>query len=120
MPPERTPSGAEKDRALQQVASYSKKVRRKGGLKEVRGLFRGNLLYLEGVKEAKEGLVGRVFGMSKVRGVAKLARLEYRGNGKWLFLYYDASAQKYRNHPSLREGSLDDCFSTLSRVFFAG
>lgn len=120
MSPERTPSGAEKDKILAQLNTYSRKVRRRGGLKELRGMFRGNLFYIEGVKEAKEGLVGRMFGMSKVRGIARLARMEYRGSGKWLFLYYDASDQKYRNHPSMREGSLDQCFEVLTKVFFAG
>jgi hypothetical protein len=116
---DRVPTAADKDKALAQLLTYSKKVRQKGGLKEVRGLFRGNLFYIEGVKEAKEGLIGRVMGMKKVRGIAKLARMEYQGGGKWLFLYYDASDQKYRNHPSMRDGSMDQCLATLTKVFFS-
>ena len=86
-------------------------------MKEIRAHFKGNALFLEVVKEAKEGLVGRVFKMGTVRGVARLARLEFLGPNKWKFLIYKSDIQKYTNYKGLQEGTIEDCLDAAAEVY---
>ena len=87
------------------------------GVAEIRGKFRGNHLFLEVVKEAKGGLVGRMFKMGSVRGIGRLARLEYLGPNKWKFLIYKSDREKYGQCPELLEGTIEECLDAAARVY---
>jgi hypothetical protein len=121
MSPQSTISREDQKLTLSRLNRHAKKhYVRKRGVKEIRAHFKGNLLFLEVVKEAKEGLVGRVFRMGTVRGVARLARLEYLGPNKWRFLIYDYDMNKYTTHQNLREGTIEECLDAAGKVYLSG
>ncbi len=84
---------------------------------EVRGHFKGNHLFLEVVKEEKGGLVGRVFKMGSVRGIGRLARLEYLGPNKWKFLIYKPDKKLYGPYPDFSEGTIEECLDAAAAVY---
>ena len=102
---------------LSRLKTHSKRYVRKKGVKEIRARFKGNHLFLQVVKEAKSGLIGRMFGMGEVRGVGRLARLEYLGPNKWKFLIYKYETEKYAPYSQLKEGSIEECLDAAARVF---
>ena len=118
MSPVKIPSPENQKLALSRLQAHAKKryIGRQG-VKEIRAHFKGNALFLEVVKEAKEGLVGRVFKMGTVRGVARLARLEFLSPNKWKFLIYKGDIQKYTNHRDLREGTIEECLDVAAKVY---
>ncbi len=118
MSPVSIPSDENKKLTLSRLETHAKKhyIGRQG-VKEIRGHFKGNHLFLEVVKEEKEGLVGRIFKMGSVRGIARLARLEYLGPNKWRFLIYKSDIQKYSNYRDLQEGTIEDCLDAAAKVY---
>jgi hypothetical protein len=102
---------------LSRLKTHSKKYTGRRGVKEIRGHFQGNHLFLQVVKEAKSGFIGRMFGMGEVRGVGRLARLEYLGLNKWKFLIYKYETEKYGPYPDLVEGTIEDCLDAAARVY---
>lgn len=103
--------------ALARLKTYSQKYVGRNGIKEIRGIFKGNHLFLQVVKEEKGGLIGRMFGMGSVRGVGRLARLEYLGPNKWKLLIYKHETEKYAPYSDLQEGSIEECMDAVARVF---
>jgi len=112
LPPPKVQQGA-----LTRLQAHAKKYVGKRGIKEIRGIIKGNHLFLQVVKEAKGGLIGRMFGMGEVRGVGRLARLEYLGPNKWKFLIYKYETEKYGPYPDLQEGTIEDCLDAAARVY---
>ena len=92
------------------------KLRRKG-IKEIRTRHNGPYLFLDLVKEEKSGLVGRMFGMGSMRGVAKVGRLEFLGPNKWRPLYYKADTQKYASRREFQNGPIEACVEAVLAVF---
>ena len=88
------------------------------GIKEFRTHFRNQHLFIEVVKEEKSGLVGRMFGMKSMRGVGKVARLEFLGPNRGEFLIYRSDTNKYRPHSNLSEGTIEDCVDAIFSIFF--
>lgn len=111
------PSPKVQEGTLTRLKAHSKKYVGKQGVKEIRGRFKGNHLFLQVVKEAKSGLIGRMFGMGEVRGVGRLARLEYLGPNKWKFLIYKHETEKYGPYPEFKEGSIEECLDAAARVY---
>lgn len=114
LPPPKVQEGT-----LSRLKTHSKKYVGKKGVKEIRARFKGNHLFLQVVKEAKSGLIGRMFGMGEVRGVGKMARLEYLGPNKWKFLIYKHETDKYAPYPNLKEGNVEECLDAAARVFLS-
>jgi hypothetical protein len=119
MPAPRTPSPQDQTLALSRVQTHAKQSRYIGkkGVKEIRGHVKGSHLYLEAIKQAKEGLVGRIFKMGSTTGIARLARLEFLGPNKWKFLIYDHESGKYVTYPQLREGTIEECLDAVAKVY---
>ena len=111
------PSPKVQDGTLQRLKAHAKKYQGKRGVKEIRGRFKGNHLFLQVVKEAKGGLFGRMFGMGEVRGFGRLARLEYLGPNKWKFLIYKYETEKYAPYRELQEGSIEQCLDAAAQVY---
>ena len=112
------PSPGAQQTAISALKKHAKKYRRRG-VSEFRGHFKANMLFVEVVKEAKSGLVGRVFGMGSVKGVGRLGRLEYLGPNKWKLLIYKFDAKKYGPHPRFNEGTLEACVDAAADIFIA-
>jgi hypothetical protein len=74
-------------------------------------------MFLQVVKEAKGGLIGKMFGMGEVRGIGRLARPEYLGPNKWKFLIYKPETEKYGPYGDLAEGTIEDCLDAAARVY---
>ena len=87
------------------------------GVAEIRGKFKGNHLFLEVVKEASGGFVGRLFQMGSVRGIGRLARLEYLGPDKWKFLIFKPDKKQYGPYHELREGTIEQCLDAAAKVY---
>jgi len=87
------------------------------GVSEIRGRFKENLLFLEVVKEESPGIGGLLFKRKIVRGVGKLARLEYLGPNKWKFLIYDGTVKKYVTSHDLQEGTIEECLDAAAKVY---
>ena len=92
----------------------------KRGVVEIRGKPKGNYLFLEVVKEEKGGVVGRMFKMGSVRGIGRLARLEYLGPNKWKFLIYKPDKKKYGPYYEFHEGTVEECLDAAARVYLIG
>ena len=119
MAPVRIPTAENKELALSRLQRHAKKNHLgKRGFKEIRTHFKGNHLFLEGVTEVKSGLAGRIFRMGNVRGVAKLARLEFLGPNKWKLLIYQSEIQKYGPPKSRSEGTVVECLDAVAQAFF--
>lgn len=110
------PSPRAQQTALSTLKTHAKKYRRRG-IAEFRGHFKANRLFVEVVKEAKSGLVGRMFGMGTVKGVGRLARLEYLGPNKWKLLIYKFDANRYGPHPTFNEGSITACVDAAADIY---
>ena len=117
MSPVRIPSAQDRELALSRLRAHAKKYVRRRGVKEIQARPKSNYLYLEVVKEAKAGLVGRMFGTASVRGVGRLARLEFVGPNKWKVLIYDYDIQKYTSQGDLREDTIEECLDAAARVY---
>ena len=117
MSPVKIPSDDDKKLTFSRLQRHAKKHYLRRGVKEIRGHFKGNHLFLEVVKEAKGGLIGRLFKMGDVRGVGRLARLEYLGPNKWKFLIHDYDVGKYITHKSFREGTVEECLDAAAKAF---
>lgn len=102
---------------LARLKLHSQKYVGKQGVREIRGVFKGNHLFLQVVKEEKGGFIGRMFGMGSVRGIGRLARLEYLGPNKWKFLIYKYETEKYAPYVDLQEGTIEDCVDAAARVY---
>ena len=89
----------------------------KNSVKEIRGIFKANHLFLEVVKEEKGGLVGKMFGAGTVRGVGRLARLDYLGPNKWKFLIYKPDINKYGPYSQLAEGTIEQCLDAVGDIY---
>ena len=87
------------------------------GITEIRGRFRDNYLFLEVVKEKPPGIGALLFKKQVVRGVGKLARLEYMGPNRWKILLYDSTVNKYVTYPPFREGTIEECLDAVGRVY---
>ena len=112
------PSPKIQEGTLQRLKTHAKKKYvGKKGIKEIRGQFKGNHLFLHVVKEEKGGLIGRVFRMGTVRGIGRLARLDYMGPNKWKFLIYKYEKQKYAPYPEFSEGTVEECLDAAARVY---
>ncbi len=116
MPPVKIPSDQDKELTESRLQRHSKKYCKRG-VKEIRGRFKGNHLFLEVVKEAKGGFIGRIFKMGDVRGVGKLARLEFLGPNSWKFLIYKYDMQKYTTHSKFKQGTIEDCVDAAAEAF---
>ena len=110
------PSPGAQQTALSALKNHARNYRRRG-ISEFRGHFKANMLFVEVVKEAKSGLVGRVFGMGNVKGVGRIARLEFLGPNKWKLLIYKYDSKKYGPHPRFNEGTLEACVDAAAEVF---
>ena len=75
------------------------------------------MLFVDAVKEAKGGLVGRLFGMGSVKGVGRLARLEYIGPNKWKLRIFKFDTKKYAPHPRFNEGTLEACVDAAADIY---
>lgn len=119
MSPVAIPTAENIDLATKRVQRYAKKnFIGRNGVKDIRVHFKTNAMTLEVVKEAKEGLVGRIFKMGSVRGVGKLARLEYLGPDKWKFFKYNYDATRYETHRDLRQGTVEECMAAVGKLYF--
>ena len=119
MAPVRIPTAENKELALSRLQRHAKKNHLgKKGFKEIRTHFKGNHLFLEGVTEVKAGITGRIFRMGTVRGVAKLARMEFLGPDKWKLLIYKSEIQKYGPHKTRSEGTVEECLDAVAQSFF--
>ena len=87
------------------------------GVTEIRGHFKGSYLFLEVVKDSGDGLVSRMFKMGHVRGIGRLARLDYLGPNKWKFLIYKPDKRKYGPYPDLSEGTIEQCLDAAAEVY---
>lgn len=87
------------------------------GITDIRGRFMDNYLFLEVVKEKTPGIGGLLFKRKIVKGVGKLARLEYLGPNKWKFLLYDAGVSKYVTYPPVLEGTIEECLDAAGKVY---
>lgn len=94
-----------------------KKYIGKKGIKEIRANFKGNHLFLQVVKEERGGFIGRMFKMDTVRGVGRLARLEYLGPNKWKFLIYKSDVNTYAPFHEFHGGPIEDCLDAVARVY---
>ena len=110
------PSPSTVDGALTRLKRHAAKYTRRG-VSEIRANVKANMMFLEVVKEAKSGLVGRVFGVGNVRGVGKMARLEYLGPNKWRLLIYKSDVNKYGPHPNFSEGTIEECLDAAAGIF---
>lgn len=115
------PSPQVQEKTLVRLQEYAKKKHYVGkrGITEIRGRFKGNHLFLEMVKEAKGGLVGKLFNMGSVKGIAKVARLEYLGPSKWKLLIYMNDTKKYAPNRELSDGTLEKCLDAIAQVFLS-
>jgi len=113
------PSPQVQEKTLAHLQAYAKKKHYVGkrGVTEIRGRFRGNHLFLEMVKEARGGFVGKLFNMGSVKGVAKVARLEYLGPSKWKFLHYKHDTKTYAPSRELRQGTIEECLDAAAKIF---
>ena len=89
------------------------------GVKEIRAQTKNNFMILEVVKEAREGLVGRLFSMGSVKAVGKMARLEFQGPNKWKFFIYNHDKQRFESYKNLREGTVEQCLDAAAKVFLS-
>lgn len=118
MSPVRFPSEQDKQLTLSRLQSHARtRYIGKGGVKEIRGRFKSNALFLEAVKEARSGFVGRMFRIGSVKGIGKLARLEFQGPNKWKFFIYSYENQRYESYKPLREGTIEECLDAAAEVF---
>ena len=118
MSPVAIPTSQNVDLARKRIERYAKKnLIGRNGVKDIRVHFKTNALLVEAVKEAKEGIVGRIFRMGSVRGVGKLARLEYQGPDKWKFFIYSYEAHRYETYRELREGTVEECMAAVGKVY---
>lgn len=85
-------------------------------MRDIRVHYSGNHLYLEAIKQAKGGLVGRIFGMGSTTGIARLARLEFVAGDGWRFLIYDHDSANYTTYQQLPEGTIEECLDAVASV----
>ncbi len=55
--------------------------------------------------------------MGTVRGVARLARLDYLGPNKWKFLIYKSDKKVYGPYGALQEGTIEECLDAAADVY---
>jgi len=104
--------------AIKRLKNHAKKrYEGKRGVTEIRGHIKGNHLFLEVVKETKEGLIGRIFRMGTVRGIARLARLDYLGPNKWKFLIYKSDKKVFGPYRAFQEGTIEECLDAAADVY---
>ena len=115
------PSPRVQEKTLARLKEYARRKRYVGkkGVTEIRGWFKGNHLFLEVVKEAKGGFVGKLFNMGSVKGIGKVARLEYMGPNKWKFLIYRSDTKKYGPYREFSEGTIEQCLDVVAKAFLS-
>ena len=111
------PSENDKQMTLKRLNQHKKKYSRKG-ITDIRVRWKGNYMFLDAVKENKSGLFGNLFGNKTVRGVGKVARLEFLGPNKWKLLIYKLDVNKYGPHPRFNEGTVEQCLDATAEIFF--
>jgi len=105
---------------MHRLNAYAKKrFIGKRGIKDVRGTFKANHLFLEVVKEESSGLLGRFMGTATVRGAGRLARLDYLGPNKWKFLIYKADINKYGPYSQFSEGTIEECLEAVGDIYLS-
>lgn len=102
---------------LDRLQTHAKKYVKKKGIKEIRGKFQGNHLFLQVVKEEKGGLAGKLFKMGSVLGIGRLARLDYLGPNKWRFLIYKHDIKKYGQFPHFDKGTVEECLDEAASIY---
>ena len=110
------PSPGAQQTALETLKNHARKYRRRG-ISEFWGHFKANMLFVYVVKEAKSGLVGKVFGMSNVKGVGRLARLEYLNPDKWKLLIFKFGSKKYGPHPTFKERRIEKYVDATADIY---
>jgi hypothetical protein len=111
------PSESDKQMTLNRLDRHKTKYTRRD-VTDIRARFRGNFMFLEVVKEQKSGLFGKVLGQKTVRGIGKLARLEFMGPNKWKLLIYRHDSNKYAPHPHFTDGTVEQCLDAVAEMFF--
>tara|TARA_B110000116_G_C16409159_1_gene391001 strand:+ start:252 stop:596 length:345 start_codon:yes stop_codon:yes gene_type:complete len=111
------PSENVKQMTLSRLNRHKKKFKRKG-ISDLRVRWKGNLLFVDVVKEEKSGMFGKFLGNNTVRGVGKVARLEFMGPNKWKLLIYKVAVKKYGPHPNFKGGTVEQCLDATADVFF--
>lgn len=111
------PNESDKQLTLSRFDRHKKKYLKRG-ITDIRTRFKGNLMFLEVVKEQKSGMFGKFLGTKTVRGVGKIGRLEYLGPNKWKLLIYKHDANKYGPHPTFQGGTIEECIDAIAGVFF--
>lgn len=105
---------------MNRLKSHAKKrYEGKRGIKEIRGTFKANHLFLEVVKEEKSGLMGRMLGTATVRGVGRLARLDYLGPNKWKLLIYKPDINKYGPYAHFSDGTIEECLDAVGDLYLS-
>lgn len=100
-------------------AHVKKRFLGKNGVKEIRGIYKANHLFLEVVKEESSGLMGKMFGGGSIRGIGRLARLDYLGPNKWKLLIYKPDINKYGPYSQLAEGSIEECLDAVGDIYLS-
>ena len=111
------PNESDKQLTLNRLDRHKKKYTKRD-IKDIRARFKANYMFLEVVKEEKSGLFGKFLGNKNVRGIGKIARLEFLGPNKWKLLIYKYDVNKYAPHPSFAEGTVEECLDATATVFF--
>ena len=118
MSPVRFPSPENMELAENRLQAHARKCYiGVNGVTDIRGRFKENYLYLEAIKDQSPGIGGMFLKKKVVRGVGKLARLEFLGPNKWKFLIYDAGVKQYVSYPNFEEGTIEECLDAAARVF---
>ena len=74
-------------------------------------------MFVDFVKEEKSGMFGKFLGKRTLRGVGKVARLEFQGPNKWKLLIYKIDTNKYGPHPNFTVGTVEQCLDATAGVF---
>ena len=99
---------------LSRLNRHKKKYTRKG-ISDIRVRWKANYMFVDVVKEEKSGMFGKFLGNKTVRGIGKVARLEFLGPNKWKLLIFKV---KYGPHPNFTEGTVEECLDATVDVFF--
>lgn len=111
------PSDNDKQLTLARLNRHKENFRGKG-ITDLRVRWKGNYMFVDVVKEEKSGMFGKFLGENTVRGVGKVARLEFLGPNIWKLLIYKVDINKYGPHPNFNEGTVEQCLDATADIFF--
>ena len=111
------PNENDKQLTLIRLNRHKKNFSRKG-ITDLRVRWKGNYLFVDVVKEEKSGMFGKFLGENTVRGIGKVARLEFVGPNIWKLLIYKVDINKYGPHPNFNEGTVEQCLDATADIFF--